>query len=65
MNVGDTQCLDVIQACGNTLGGGGTGFNQAQELALMGDAGVFIHAQVTDMKLIDDGFGDGIIVMGI
>ena len=63
--MGNAQILDVVQACGNALGIGGTGLDQAQELALILNAGIFIHAQVSHMQFVDHSIGNGIAIVGI
>ena len=58
VDVGDAQGLDMVQAGGDALRSGGAGLDEAQKFALIGDAGILVHAQVPDVKLIDDGIGD-------
>ena len=58
MDMGHTQIFDVVQTGGNTFRIDSVRFCQSKKFSFVGDAGVFIHAQIPDMKFINNSISD-------
>ena len=63
--MGHTQLQNVVKSGGDAARRSGSGFAQTQKLALAADAGIFVHGQITDVQLIDDGIVERCAPMGI